>query len=66
MESATTARSPAWEIFGEFGGRRQIEAASMQNVAALWETIQNVNWTKMAEEGDPKSRLVPAWMMWGG
>ena len=66
MESATTPRSPAWETFGEFGGRREIEAASLQNVAALWETIQNVNWTKMAEEGDPKSRLVPAWMMWGG
>ena len=56
MESATTPRSPAWEIFGEFGGRREIEAAvSMQNVAALWETIQKVNWTKMVKEGDPKS-----------
>ena len=55
MESSTTPRSPVWEIFGEFGGRREIEAASMQNVAALWETIQKVIWTKMVKEGDPKS-----------
>ena len=56
MESTTTPRSPAWETFGEFGGRQEIEAASMQNVAALWETIQKVNWTKMVKEGGPKSR----------
>ena len=48
MESATTPRSPAWEIFGEFDGhQRETEAASMRNIAALWETIQKVNWRKI-------------------
>ena len=54
MESATTPRSPAWEIFGEFDGQRKTEAASMQNIAALWETIQKVNCTRMVKEGIQK------------
>ena len=54
MESATTPRSPAWEIFGEFGRLRETQAASMQNIAALWETIQKVNWTRMVKEGIQK------------
>ena len=59
MESATTPRSPAWEIFGEFDGQRKTEAASMQNIAALWETIEKVNRAKIQ-----KVKLIsPEWLM---
>ena len=59
MESATTPRSPAWEIFGEFDGQRKTEAAAMQNIAALWETIEKVNRAKIQ-----KVKLIsPEWLM---